>query len=237
MQNRLKESLVLGVFVFLGLSLLGYFIASSPTKFRLFDRTVSVKGLAEREVSADIALWPIRFTAAGNDLEQLYGALERDADRIAGFLESQGFDPSEVTVGPPAVTDKVAQNYGTQDVQLRYAAHRTVTVYTHSVDLVRSAKNRLTELGKHRIVFAGDDYGGATEYLFTGLNDLKPAMVEEATRNARKVAAKFARDSESTLGKIKTARQGQFTITDRDKNNPHLKRVRVVSTIEYYLSD
>ena len=93
------------------------------------------------------------------------------------------------------------------------------------------------ELGKSGIVFLGNDYGAATEYIFTGLNELKPAMVEEATQNAREGALKFAKDSDSRLGKIKTARQGKFSITSRDKNNPHLKKVRVVSTIEYYLSD
>ena len=83
----------------------------------------------------------------------------------------------------------------------------------------------------------GDEYTSATEYLFTGLNEIKPEMVEEATRNAREVALKFARDSDSKLGKIRSARQGQFSISDRDKNTPHIKRVRVVSTIEYYLAD
>jgi hypothetical protein len=95
----------------------------------------------------------------------------------------------------------------------------------------------LSELGKNGIVFSGEDYQAKTEYLFTKLNDVKPEMIEEATRNAREVASKFASDSNSSLGKIKKASQGQFSIEDRDKNNPHIKKVRVVSTVEYYLSD
>ncbi len=100
-----------------------------------------------------------------------------------------------------------------------------------------AAGTRLIELGKSGIVLSGDDYQSRTQYLFTGLNDLKPKMIEEATRNAREVAQKFAADSDSRLGKIRTAYQGQFSIQDRDGNTPHIKKVRVVSTIEYYLAD
>ena len=114
---------------------------------------------------------------------------------------------------------------------------QTVTVYSGRVESVRQAMNALLDLGKQGIVFTGDNYGGQTEYLFNRLNEIKPAMIEEATRNAREVAEKFAADSASQLGKIRRASQGQFSITPRDRNNPHIKRVRVVSTVEYYLSD
>ena len=112
-----------------------------------------------------------------------------------------------------------------------------ITVYSEKIGLVRKTQNELAELGKKGIVFGGAEYGQRTEYLFTKLNDLKPAMIEEATRKAREVAEKFAADSNSTLGKIKSANQGQFTVNDRDSNTPHIKNVRVVSTVEYYLSD
>lgn len=237
MNSRIKESFVLGICLFLGLTALGYFIASSPAKFKQHERSVSVKGLSEREVLADVAIWPIRFSTANNDVGQLYQTLQKDAAQILSFLKSQGFVDRAFTVSPPSVTDKLAQNYSNQDVELRYAAQQSITVYSDDIELVRLAKTRLVELGKSGIVFIGNDYEAATEYIFTGLNELKPTMVEEATRNAREVALKFAKDSASKLGKIKTARQGQFSITSRDKNNPHFKKVRVVSTIEYYLSD
>jgi hypothetical protein len=95
----------------------------------------------------------------------------------------------------------------------------------------------LVELGKQGLVFSGSHHGSMIEYQFNGLNEIKPAMIEEATVNARAVAEKFARDSDSAVGKIRRASQGRFTITDRDRNNPHIKNVRVVSTIEYYLAD
>jgi len=96
---------------------------------------------------------------------------------------------------------------------------------------------KLSVLGKKGIVFTVGNYEAKTEYIFTRLNQVKPQMVEEATRKAREIALKFAADSKSRLGKIKRASQGQFSIKSRDKNNPHIKKVRVVSTVEYYLSD
>lgn len=237
MNNRVKEFLLLGAFVFLGLSTLGYFIASSPAKFKQYERSVNVKGLSEREVTADVAIWPIKFSAASNGVEKLYQSLQTNAVRILSFLESNGFPESAITIAPPFVIDKIARNYGSQAIELRYTAQQTITVYSDEIELVRAAKSKLVDLGKDGIVFVGNDYESATEYIFTGLNEIKPVMIEEATRNAREVALKFAKDSNSKLGKIKTARQGQFSITDRDKNNTHLKKVRVVSTIEYYLSD
>jgi hypothetical protein len=116
-------------------------------------------------------------------------------------------------------------------------ATRSVTVYSGRVEDVRTAMGGLLELGKEGIAFTGDAYQTPVEYLFTRLNDVKPEMIEEATRNARDVAQKFANDSQSLLGKIRRASQGQFSIEPRDTNNPHIKKLRVVSTVEYYLSD
>jgi len=236
--NRVKEVLVLGVFLFAGLAVLGYLLGSSAMRIKQFERTVTVKGLAEKEAPADVAVWPIQFTAAGNDLVALYATLERDTAKIIRFLGDSGFDESEISVAAPSITDKMAQQYGNgEKAELRYTALQGVTVYTGKPDAVRRAMNRLVELGKQGIVFSGGGYQGSTQYLFTKLNELKPEMIEEATRKAREVAEKFARDSDSRLGKIKSARQGQFTISDRDSSTPYIKNVRVVSTVEYYLSD
>ena len=116
-------------------------------------------------------------------------------------------------------------------------ATQAVTVYSANVAAVRSIMSSLSELGKQGIVISGNEYQNQTEYLFSRLNEIKPGMIEEATRNAREVARKFAEDSQSRLGKIKRASQGQFSIAPRDTNNPHIKNVRVVSTVEYYLAD
>ncbi|NNE34581.1 MAG: SIMPL domain-containing protein, partial [Rhodothermales bacterium] len=195
-------------------------------------------GLSEREVPADIVLWPIQFTAAGNDLTQIYEKLEADAGEIRAFLASHGIPDSEISLSTPAIVDKLAGQYGGNgQVSLRYSAQQTISVYSSQVDTVREAISGLIRLGRAGIVFARPDYGNETQYVFTGLNDVKPSMVEEATHNARSVALKFAKDSESRLGKIKRANQGQFSVSSRDSQTPQTKKVRVVSTIEYYLAD
>ena len=230
-------SLILGVFIFLGLLALGYLLGNAAIRFKEYERSVTVKGLSEREVDADIVIWPIQYTAASNNLAELYSSIEASTIRIREFLEANGLTADETSVASPTITDKSAQQYGDNRAEFRYAAVQTVTVYSNKIATARAVMARLSELGKLGIVFSGANYQARTEYLFTRLNEVKPAMIEEATRQAREVAEKFAADSQSTLGKIRRASQGQFSISDRDQNNPHIKKVRVVSTVEYYLSD
>ncbi len=229
---------ILGLFIFVGLLSMGYLLGDSVIRFKEYERSVIVKGLAEREYAADIVIWPIQFSEASNSLGELYSSIESSAFKIRDFLEANGVRSEEISLSTPAITDKSAQQYGNTDrAEFRYTGIQTVTVYSRNIEAVRKVMSFLPELGKKGIVFTGGDYQSQTEYLFTRLNEVKPEMVEDATRNAREVANKFSADSRSTLGKIKKASQGQFSIEDRDKNNPHIKRVRVVSTVEYYLSD
>jgi hypothetical protein len=238
MDNQVKGPLLLGALIGTGLVVLGYLLGSSAIRFKEFERVVSVKGLSEREVPADIAVWPIRFTGASNQLAPLYAQLDADTQKVLRFLTEQGFEKNEITVNAPAVVDKLAQEYGGNgNVQLRFTGSQTITVYSSKVEQVRSAQNAVVELGRQGVALGGADYRQPTEFLFTRLNDIKPQMIEEATRNAREVAKKFAADSNSKLGKIRSANQGQFSVSDRDSNTPHIKNVRVVSTIDYYLSD
>ena len=237
-RNRIVESIVIGAAICLAMLLLGLLLGRSVVNFKEYERVVTAKGLAEREVAADIAIWPITFVSADNDLESLYGNLEKKTANILEFLKRHGFGADEVTVNAPAVNDKQALgNYDPATIQFRYSATQTVTVYTENPASVRAATTDLLSLGKAGIVLSQPGYRQGAQFLFSGLNAIKPEMVEEATRNAREVAEKFARDSNSRLGKIKQARQGQFSIVDRDSNNPHIKKVRVVNTIQYYLSD
>jgi hypothetical protein len=233
-----RSALVLGVFILLGLAALGYLLGDAAVRVKAFERSVTVKGLSEKEYPADVVIWPIQFTLAGNELPALYATLAEDAARIRAFLQQAGIEATGITVSAPVVTDKSAQSYGgAQQPEFRYSAVQTVTVYSGNVERVRDVMSRLVDLGKQGIALTGGNYQNQTEYLFTRLNDVKPAMIQEATTKAREVALKFAQDSNSRLGKIKRASQGQFTISPRDKNNPHIKKVRVVSTVEYYLSD
>jgi len=233
-----NNQLIVGIFFLLGMLIFGLVIRSAIIKFKEFERSVTVKGLSEREYPADIVLWPIQFTETSNKLEALYDSIEKSKHIIKKFLVDSGIDKSEITLSSPAIIDKSAQNYGGAVVsEFRFTSTQTVTVYSTKVDLIRKLMNQLTVLGKKGIVFSGGKYQNGTEFIFSKLNSIKPEMIQEATTKAREVAQKFAEDSNSELGKIKRAYQGQFSIYSRDKNNPHIKKIRVVSTVEYYLSD
>lgn len=233
-----KASATLGVLIIVSMFVLGYLLGSSVIEFKSFERSVSVKGLAEKEVKADLALWPIVYLHAENDLGALYAKLERDTEQIIEFLKNAGFEESEISIAAPSVVDKMAQGYGgTQNIKYRYSATQTLTLYTQKVDKVRESMTAIAKLGKLGITFRTNTYENKTEFIYSKLNEIKPAMIEAATSNARAAAQKFAEDSQSSLGKIKSARQGQFSIRSRDTYTPYLKKVRVVSTIEYYLND
>lgn len=227
----------LSICILFGLLGLGWFLSHGIVTFKQMDRTVTVKGLAEQDVPANIAIWPIRFNEVSNDLTSLYGSIQKKSDIVVQFLKDHGFDESEITIGVPAIQDRQAGYYDPEKVKFRYISTSTVTVYSEKIDSVIATMKKLVDLGQKGIAIMGQEYGSNTQFLFTKLNDIKPSMIEEATKNARVAAEKFAADSESELGKIKNARQGQFSIRDRDSNTPYIKTVRVVTSLEYYLSD
>ncbi len=229
---------ILGMFLCAGLVVLGFQISSAVIEYRQFERSVTVKGLSEQEFPADIVIWPIQYTVADNSLDALYASIETNTGLISDFLQQNLIPQADISVSAAAITDKSAQQYGGNATPaFRFTAVQTVTVYSGNISLVREVMGKLTELGKKGIVLNQNNYQANVEYIFTRLNDVKPSMIEEATTKAREVAEKFAKDSNSVLGKIKRASQGQFSITARDRNNPHIKKLRVVSTVEYYLSD
>ena len=239
MENKnVNQAFVLGILICIGLVSLGFFISNGIVKIKASERRVEVKGLSEREVPANIAIWPIKFKEADNDLNKLYSTIQQKNKIIIDFLRRHDFQDKEISLSAPAILDRQAQEYeGANRGNFRYTGSSTITVYTENVDLVRKTMEKLFELGKQGIAITGEDYQSKTVFLYTKLNEIKPAMIEEATQNARAVAEKFAQDSKSRLGKIRSASQGQFSIDDRDSNTPYIKKVRVVSTLEYYLSD
>ncbi|MTI14984.1 SIMPL domain-containing protein [Sansalvadorimonas verongulae] len=231
-------AIVLGICFVVGIAIGGQKLADGIVQFKSLNRSVVVKGLSEQEVPADTAIWPIRFKEANNKLNSLINSIDEKNQQVIVFLTAKGFSREDISINPPSITDNEANNYVDSDkIRYRYTADSVVTVYTRDVARVRAAMKDLGELGRQGIAFSTDDYNARTEFLFTGLNNLKPKMIEEATQKAREVAEKFAKDSKSKLGKIKSARQGVFQINDRDRNTPYIKRVRVISTVEYYLVD
>ncbi len=229
---------ILGGFLFAGLAALGLILGNAALDVKAHERTVQVKGLAEREVPADIVIWPLTYQLAANDLTELYESIAEKNAIILRFLTENGLDRADVSTAAPSVIDRHAQAWGdTATIEYRYIATATVTLYSKDVETVRRAMQNAIELGKNGIALGGEQFGNQVQFIYSGLNDIKPGMIEESTINARAVAEKFAEDSDSTLGKIKSAAQGQFSIADRDSTTPHVKNVRVVSTVEYYLSD
>jgi len=218
-----------------GLIVLGFQIPSAVRELKSYDRTVNVKGLCEREVKADKVIWPLSFKVAANDLATAYSTMEDQIASVKDFLIEGGLEESSIRVSSPSVSDKLTQEYGSGD-RARYIIKCTITVCTKDVDLVVDLRGRQSELIKAGIAFdAENSWDNPVEFKFEGLNDIKPEMIEEATKNAREVAQKFATDSGSKLGKIKSATQGTFSIENRDSNTPDLKIVRVVTSVTYYL--
>ena len=234
MKNSRVEAIILSI----GLLLLGVFIERGFSEFAGRDRSVNVKGLAEMEVPADKVTWPLVYKSLGNDLNALYEEIKRSNRTITEFLKEKGLTDKEISINAPVIVDMKAERYGNNQASpYRYNVTTVITVTSNKVDLVRGLITEQGELLKRGIAITTGDYQYNIQYEYTGLNTIKPQMIEEATKNARQAAEKFAKDSESTLGKIRHANQGQFSISDRDPNTPHIKKVRVVTTIDYSLED
>ena len=172
-----------------------------------------------------------------DDLQSIYAQTDANNAIIVNFLKAGGISPDEITVSVPQISDKLANEYGSYDRAFRYIATNVVTVYTSEVDKVLELMSQQSDLLKKGIVTAANSWENPVEFKYEGLNEIKPAMIEEATKNAREAAEKFAKDSDSSLGKIKTANQGTFTIENRDSNTPYIKKVRVVTSVTYYLKN
>lgn len=230
MKNLRIESIVLAA----GLLLLGLCIKSGFSSFSDRDRNVSVKGLAEMEVPADKVTWPLTYTCLGDNMITLYDDIKQSNQTVIKFLKSKGIEDSEISVSAPDIYDAKAERWGgNNNVPYRYNVTSVVTITSNKVDVVTNLVSELGELLKMGIAVTSN----SASYEYTGLNKIKPQMIEEATKNARAAAEKFAKDSGSKLGKIRHANQGQFSIENRDNNTPYIKKVRVVTTIDYSLED
>lgn len=234
--NRLIPAAVFGGLLAVGMLGGGAFIGQGVVNARVGDRQVTVRGLAERNVKADLAVLPIRFTASGEVLSEVQARIDGDLAMVRQFLTAQGYPADAVTLGRLEVADRRSREYGTQDGGPRFILAQTVIVRTNDVDRVQATTRALNDLVRQGVVL--QDFSGAT-YVFTRLNDVRPAMIAEATAAARTGAERFARDSGTGVGPIRQATQGSFEILARDEigdesQSPD-KKVRVVTTISYRL--
>lgn len=231
-----KEFIVSAIILAISIIAMGIALRSGIVAFKDMDKHVTVKGLAEREVKADKVTWPLVYKEIGNDPAAMYELLEQKNKSVIAFLKSAGISESDISVNPPVISDRQADNYGNEIMNYRYKATSIITVTSSDVDKVRQLMRKQSVLMKQGIAIVSEEYGNNNiVYEFTGLNKVKPEMVEEATKNAHATAQKFAEDSGSRLGGIRNAQQGQFSIEDRDANTPYIKKIRVVNTVEYSL--
>ncbi len=235
--NRSTTLILSSLLLALGLLSVGLCIKGAATYLGDRNRTASVRGLCEREVPADKVTWPLVTQDLGDDLTALYSKAEQVNAKILEFLHAGGLTDSEISVNPPDIEDRLAQSYDPSRVTSRYKMTNVIVVTSSNVEKVRALIKQQSKLISQGIAVLAGDYNYPTTYEFTGLNAIKPEMIAEATHNAREAAAKFAQDSGSKLGPIITASQGQFSITDRDQYTPHIKNIRVVTTLTYCLEN
>jgi hypothetical protein len=232
MKSKIPSAIILS----LGLGFAGYFVGQGFLGSKLHSQSVEVKGLAERTVKSDEAVWTINFKFVNNDLSQLYEGVSKSQAEAKKFLLAEGFKEQEIFMNPISVVDNQSVGYNQNQDIPRFSADSGITLSTQNVDLVASALQKTGSLVKQGVVVTSSN----ATFRFTNLNDIKRPMLEEATQNARNVAESFAKDSQTTLGNIRHASQGLFTISDANSNYDSgyslMKKVRVVSTIEYQLN-
>jgi hypothetical protein len=234
-----NSSIILAV----GIALGGLLAGQGVVRAKGADRYVTVKGVAEREAVADLAVWPLRIVAASDDLSRANNELQASVGRIKRFLARHGVDTTQITLQDFAVRDKQAQEYGGQIGGPRYLITQTVLVRSTQPAVVAAASQKVAELVNEGVVLSsGEQYGnGGPTFVFTGLNALKPEMIAQATARAREAAQQFAEDAGSSLGGIRQANQGYFEILPRDQASgigeasQVQKTIRVVATVEYLL--
>jgi uncharacterized protein len=235
---------IAGGLIGLGVATGGFFAGDSLVKSRLGFRTVTVKGLSEREVKADLGFWPIRFVVTGPTLEAARANLEVSEGAVKAFIKSKGFADADYSVQNIQVEDRLA-GYNAQQTpeDTRFVLTEDMLVKSADVQKLADSARAVGDLLKSGVVFSSDSYNAGPSFIFTKINDLKGEMLTEATKRAREAAEKFATESGAKVGDIQSANQGIFEVSPaveipNDRPEKQLdKKVRVVTTITYFLGD
>jgi uncharacterized protein len=219
----------------IGISIGGSFVGDGISNWNSGRRIIAVKGLSEREVPASVATWSIGYRATGNDLDSINRKPSESTRTVLAFLKNAGFDDKDIAVQPPALHD-ASMEPRERDVPPppeRFSAEQSVVLRTAKVDLIKPALASASTLMVQGVLLSG---GCRPNYVYNQLNEIKPTMIQEATKNARVAAEQFSRDSETNLGKLRSASQGCFQVEDRDAATPERKTVRVVVDVDYELN-
>jgi hypothetical protein len=235
--NSKSKGIVLSLGLIASALVLATGLVCAVKRFKEAERSVSVRGLAEKDVEANLAIWSINWTVASDNLNDLSNTLAQQSKEIQTYLTSNGLSLSEIELQPAAIRDKKADYYNQQPMDFRYSGKGNLAVKTADIKAVKTCLSKMDELIKKGIVLGENGFITPPEFLYTDLNTVKPEMIATATKNAREAANKFAQDSDSQLGKIRRANQGLFEIFNRDNLTPEKKTIRVVTTVEYNLED
>ena len=230
-QIPFKKNYILGASIVLAALVLGLMMVCTVRTFKSYDDTVKVRGLCEKEVPADRVVWRISYTEKSNSLADLRTTVREHNGIIEQLLREAGFSADEIKVGNASYDDRYTWANNTSQITFRDQASQTITVFTKNLDLVRKMQQTLETDLVNRNILANS----WADYQYLGLNDIKPEMIRESLENARVAADEFANNSHSKIGKMRTASQGYFEVEDLDENTPQVKKVRVVTTVEYYL--
>jgi hypothetical protein len=216
----------------LGLAAAGYFVGEGISGRKSGNRIISVKGLSEKEVPASVATWTIGYAANGNDLSEINKKLADSTKAVLAFLKEAGFTEGDMSVQPPSLHDTSmdVREKDSPPPPERYRADQSVLLRTAKVDAIKPALASASNLMVSGVLLSGK---AEPSYIFNQLNDIKPGMIQEATKNARIAAEQFSRDSQTALGKLRNASQGWFQVENRDAATPERKIVRVVVDVEY----
>jgi uncharacterized protein len=231
-----RISLVLAAaLIALGLTAAGYFVGQGIAERNTGRRIISVKGLSEREVPASVATWTIGYSANGNELGEINKKLAESTKAVIAFLKDAGFAEADMAVQPPSLHD-ASMDPREKDVPPppeRYEASQSVLLRTAKVDLIKPALASASNLMVSGVLLSGKS---EPNYIFNQVNEIKPGMIQEATKNARIAAEQFSRDSQTSLGKLRNASQGWFQVENRDAATPERKIVRVVVDVQYEIN-
>jgi hypothetical protein len=246
--QTVRAAIIVGCCLIVGLAAAGYFIGRGTARFKSEVRTVTVKGLVEREVNADEAVWTLSLRRAGDDLGEAHRRISKDREAVLAFLRQQGFNDDEITRLPTRTVDKLAREFGQPQAteRFRFLVTSAIVVRTANVEQVQKSLGATEELLKAGVILDGEREGSAANprYLVSKFNELRPQLLAAATKNARAIAQQFAADSGVSVGKIHSANQGSIQIFGSDGNDesgPYsptstpVKKIRVVSTFEFEL--
>ena len=229
-QIPFKKNMIQGTAIVLAALVLGIFMVCTVKTLKSYDDTVKVRGLCEKEVPADRVVLRVNFSEQDNELTALRTTMERNEKVVVDMLKKAGFTDEEIKYTSARFNDRY-DSYYSSNIRFRYSANQTINVFSSKMDVAGDLQRKIdAELLKQNII--SNTYAN---YEYHGLNDIKPAMIAESLENARSAADEFAKNSHSRIGKMRTASQGYFEVEDLDENTPQVKKVRVVTTVEYYL--